>query len=256
VAVETSRVSKHTYISWRRGYYLIPKFILGEPVDKFYYRHRKWPQWAQLRGLKFLLNLIQGKNSAIGLPEPDHEIFGSHPTLNSDLYLAIRHGKVLPTGDIDRFDGKTVHFVDGSSREFDTVVACTGFKITHPFLDKSVLDLSTSPVRLYEKMIPENLPNLYFIGLFQPLGCIWPGAELQAKLAARHLAGLWTPKRPLKALIDAELADPDVHQVESPRHTITVNDMAFRARLKAQIARSKPAPVHRTSPGLASIAAE
>lgn len=256
VAVETSRVSQHTYISWRRGYYLIPKFILGEPIDKFVYRHRKWPQWAQIKGLKFLLNLVQGKNSDIGLPEPDHEILATHPTLNSDLYLAIRHGKVKPKGDIARFDGKTVHFVDGTSRDFDTIVACTGFKITHPFMDKSVIDLSTSPVRLYHKMIPEHLPNLYFIGLFQPLGCIWPGAELQAKLAARHLAGLWKPKRSLTALVDGELANPDVHQVNSPRHTITVNDMAFRARLNADIAHSKPAPAHRTSRGLASIAAE
>ena len=29
VAVETSRVSKSTSISWRRGYHLIPKFLFG-----------------------------------------------------------------------------------------------------------------------------------------------------------------------------------------------------------------------------------
>ncbi|MEL6845581.1 MAG: NAD(P)-binding domain-containing protein, partial [Bacteroidota bacterium] len=35
VAVETSRVSKQTAISWRRGYYIVPKFIMGKPSDVF-----------------------------------------------------------------------------------------------------------------------------------------------------------------------------------------------------------------------------
>ena len=84
-------------------------------------------------------------------------------------------------------------------------------------------------------MIPADISNLYFIGLFQPLGCIWPGAELQAKLAARHLAGLWKPNNDIQKLIDLELNNPDVHQVESPRHTITVDDFSFRKRLKKEL---------------------
>ena len=242
VAVETSRVSAKTAISWRRGYYLIPKFMLGQPVDKLFYRFTWLPKRLQLIGLEFLLNLLQGKNRDIGLPDPDHRIMATHPTLNSDLYLAIRHGKVEPKRDIQRLDGKRVYFVDGTSEEFDVIVACTGYQITHPFLDKSLIDLSKAPVRLYQKMLPEKLKNIYFIGLFQPLGCIWPGAELQSKLAARHLAGLWRPSAPLPQLIDHELAHPDVHQVNSPRHTVTVNDMAFRQRLKADLARSAPVP--------------
>mgnify|MGYP003326734442 CR=1 FL=1 len=35
VAVETSRVSKNTSISWRRGYRIIPKFFMGLPSDVF-----------------------------------------------------------------------------------------------------------------------------------------------------------------------------------------------------------------------------
>jgi hypothetical protein len=257
VAVETSRISKETCISWRRGYWLIPKFIFGMPVDKFFYLFKNFPKQLQIGGLQFTLRLLQGRNRDIGLPDPDHKVMATHPTLNSDLYNAIRHGKVHPKGDIKRFDGQTVHFKDGTSREFDAVVACTGFHITHPFLDTSIIDLSQPKVRLYEKMLPENVRNLYFIGLFQPLGCIWPGSELQAKLAARHLAGLWKPKTSLSNLIDNELANPDVHQVASARHTVTVNDLSFRKRLNAEIKRSKPAPKpERSSPGLPSIAAE
>jgi hypothetical protein len=87
-------------------------------------------------------------------------------------------------------------------------------------------------------MIPADINNLYFIGLFQPLGCIWPGAELQSKLAAQHLLGDWKPAKSIKELIEIELANPDVKQIDTPRHTITVDDYSFRARLKKEIKRS------------------
>ena len=88
-------------------------------------------------------------------------------------------------------------------------------------------------------MLPANIKNLYFIGLFQPLGCIWPGAELQSKLAARHLAGEWAPKGDIKKLIENELKNPDVEQLKTDRHTITVDDYSFRNRLKKELARAK-----------------
>ena len=84
-------------------------------------------------------------------------------------------------------------------------------------------------------MIPEKIKNLYFIGLFQPLGCIWPGAELQSKLATKHFAGLWSPKKPIDKLIAQELNNPDVSQLSTPRHTITVDDFSFRYRLKKEL---------------------
>ena len=90
-------------------------------------------------------------------------------------------------------------------------------------------------------MIPADIKNIYFIGLFQPLGCIWPGAELQSKLAARHLLGQWNPKKPIKDLLAEEMANPDVPQLETPRHTITVDDPAFRTRLKKELKSCKPA---------------
>ena len=35
--------------------------------------------------------------------------------------------------------------------------------------------------------------------------------------------------------IDLELKNPDVEQVKSPRHTITVDDFSFRKRLKKEL---------------------
>ncbi len=234
-AVETSRVAQRVDISWRRGYWLVPKFLLGKPVDAL--PRQAWmPMGLQQWLMETIIKVTHGTNAAAGLPEPDHRIGETHPTLNSELYYFLRHGKVKPRGDIERIDGHTVTFKNGERQDYDSIVACTGYHIVHPFLDKSLVDFENGPVPLYMKMLPAQLKRIYFVGLFQPLGCIWPGAELQSKLAAKHLSGTWQPNGKLDALIAQELANPDVRQIATARHTITVDDNAFRARLRQQLA--------------------
>jgi hypothetical protein len=240
VAVETARVAEHAAISWRRGYWIVPKFVFGMPSDVLHNRLSGWLRWLpsamRFRGAEWVLRFVQGRNRLYGLPEPDHRFGETHPTVNSELFYALRHGHLATKPDVARFaGGKTVEFVDGTVEEFDAIVACTGFRIAHPFLSGAVLDFSEGQVPLYLKMLPASHERLYFIGLFQPLGCIWPAAELQSKIMARHLTGEWSPAGALPELIRDELATPDVKQLDSPRHTITVDFPAFRRRLLAQL---------------------
>ncbi|MGM0559139.1 MAG: hypothetical protein ACQEVA_22330, partial [Myxococcota bacterium] len=154
---------------------------------------------------------------------------------NSELLYFLRHGEIHPRPDIERWDGKTVHFEDGESQEYDTVVACTGFEIAHPFFDDDFIDYSEGPVPLYLKMIPREHTNLYFIGLFQPLGCIWPSSALQSKLMARRMRGKWAAPEDLAGAIRHEMENPDLHQLDTPRHTITVDAPVFRRKLLAEL---------------------
>jgi len=238
VAVETSRISQETSLSWRRGYHLVPKFMYGLPADVFAKRSRWIPQFLRIPFMKYMLERYQGKNEDIGLPKVTNKMLATHPTVNSDLYNAIRHGKVKPRPDIESFSENTVNFVDGTSAEYDVVIACTGFKIKHSFFEKDLINFEEGPVPLLHKMLPADIKNLYFIGLFQPLGCIWPGAELQSKLGAKHLAGKWKPTDDINKLIAQELKNPDVDQIKTPRHTITVDDFSFRGRLKKELKRA------------------
>ena len=241
VAVETARVAKSISISWRRGYYLIPKFMYGLPTDLYAIKSRWVPRILRAPFMKYMLERFQGKNEDIGLQKPEQPIFATHPTVNSELYYAVRHGKVTPQKDIQSFNNNKVMFIDGHEEEFDVVIACTGFKIKHSFFDKNFINYENGKVPLLHRMIPAEIKNLYFIGLFQPLGCIWPGAELQSKLAAKHLVGDWKPKKSIKDLLAKEMANPDVPQLDTPRHTITVDDPSFRERLKNELKKCKPA---------------
>lgn len=235
VAVETSRVSENTAISWRRGYRIIPKFVMGVPTDVFGARTYFLPSWIRTRMSDMLINVMIGSNEKYGLPKTETKFGATHPTINSELLYKIRHGKVKPKVDIERFEGKTVHFKDGSSEEFDTIIACTGFVLVHPFFDKDFIDYSSGPVPLYLKMFHESYRNLYFVGMFQPLGCIWPGAELQSKIMAREVAGKWERPKNIAKLCEREVTHPHYKQINTPRHTITVDFHRFMKDLRKHL---------------------
>lgn len=239
IAVETSRVSARTDLSWRRGYWIVPKFVFGRPSDHLHHKTAAWlrplPLSFRMRGLQTLLKLINGSNALYGLPEPDHPFGATHPTINSELLYFLRHGKIRPQRDIERFDGQTVTFVDGKREDYDAVVACTGYCISHPFFEPDFVDYSRGPVPLYLRMLHPVRDDLAFIGLFQPLGCIWPCAELQSRIVARWWTGRWSPPADREHAISQEQRSPHLKQISSPRHTITVDEPTFRRRLLREL---------------------
>ncbi|HET8871896.1 MAG TPA: NAD(P)-binding domain-containing protein [Aquabacterium sp.] len=239
VAVETARVSARTDISMRRGYWIVPKFIFGKPADVLHNRLAGAGRWLPRRlkawALETLLKSVNGRNESFGMQAPDHRILETHPTSNSELIYFIRHGEIGVKRDIARMDGSTVFFKDGTQADYDAIICCTGFWIDHPFFDKGLIDYSKGKPPLYLKMLPADVPNVAFIGLFQPFGCIWPASELQSKILARMLVGKWHPPKDLRAAIQHELDHPDQPQLDTARHTITVDYPLFRRRLLKEL---------------------
>ena len=237
IAVETARCSARTAISMRRGYWFVPKFFMGLPTDVINDRlMRKFPKLIRQQAGKLTVWLIQGKNSHYGLPEPEHGPFEAHPTINSELLYFIRHGRIHPRPDISRFEGKTVHFVDGSSAEFDAIIAATGYVTRFPFLDAAeVGDYSGREVPLYLKVFHPRFEDLFFIGLFQPQGCIWPLADWQGRLVARALLGAWKRPANIEGAIRRELDHPDFRFTDSIRHAVEVDYHDFRKRLMTEV---------------------
>lgn len=236
IAVEAARVSKKVKLSMRSPQWIFPKFIFGQPGDVFAARTRWLPRKLRQYGLKFLVRIILGPYSRYHLPENTLLPLSTHPTLNSDLLDYIRHGRIKPIGAIKSFDGKVVNFIDGSSEEFEIICACTGFWTEFSFFDKSLIDFKDlERVPLYLKMIHQEYPNLYFIGLFQPIGCIWPLADYQAKLACLEILGLYhRPENIAKAIAD-EVENPHFNFGPGQRHAIEVDYHTFRKELRAEL---------------------
>jgi cation diffusion facilitator CzcD-associated flavoprotein CzcO len=185
IAVEASRHFGHALISMRRGYHFLPKTVLGIPAAEL---DRPWlPTWAQRAFMLGMVRVIHGGNARYGIPAPDHRLFDRHPVVNSEMLHALRHGRVEYRPDIERFDGKTVTFVDGRREEVDTIVWATGFAVSFPFLDRDLFEWKDGiPKRVFGMMAP-GMAGLYVFGVLQPRGGAGPlisrGAALLARLA-------------------------------------------------------------------------
>jgi trimethylamine monooxygenase len=69
---------------------------------------------------------------------------------------------------LQKLVGKTAHFKDGSTKEIDAIILCTGYQHHFPFLPED-LRLKTAnrlwPLDLYKGVIWEKNPKLSFIGM-------------------------------------------------------------------------------------------
>jgi hypothetical protein len=171
-------------MSLRRGYWFLPKTILGIPSVELI---QPWvPVWLQRIFVRIALRIIVGKSQDYGLPKPDHKIFQAHPTINSELLHYIKHGRIEPRADVSRYDGNIVHFTDGTSDEFDLIVCATGFHVSFPFLPERLVNVRGGIAELYGGMFLPDCKNLYVVGTaqlrygFGPV--VTPGADLLARL--------------------------------------------------------------------------
>lgn len=236
VAVETARVAAKVCLSMRRPQWFLPKFVFGMPVDVYAARFPWVPVRLRRRVFGWVLRLLQGSYKDYGLPVPERPVGTQHPTLNSDLLDFIRHGRVEPRPAVRALHGEEVEFVDGRREAFDIVCACTGFRISFPFFDKALIDFEHAPrVPLYRRMMHPQYRSLYFIGLFQPLGCIWPLADYQAKLACAEIVGRYRRPADMQAAIREELARPHADFDASPRHSTEVDYHTFRKELRRDL---------------------
>jgi cation diffusion facilitator CzcD-associated flavoprotein CzcO len=170
-----------------------------------------------------------------GLPAPTEAPLEKHPTVNSSLLGALRDGRIVVRTGIERLDGNRVRFTDGTAEEFDVIVMGTGFRASFPFLSSRIVD-PDSP--LYLRMMHPTIPSLYFVGLFQPIGCIWRLADYQARIAALQISGRLSRPADIDARIRHEVTRLPRRLGPSPRHAIEVEYHTFRRQLLGVLADS------------------
>jgi len=236
-AVEASRVAGRVDLSVRGPQYIVPKLFMGRPTDTFAASMQWLPQAVQDVLHRISLRIQVGRYSDYGLPDPDFPPTKAHPTVNSEMLEKIRHGMVHPRPGIAQVLGQTVHFADGSKSDYDVIVAATGYKIQFPFFDPAFLNWEeATSIPLYLRMFHPEYSGLFFIGLVQPQGCIWPLAEAQSRLVAQVILGKKNLPANWRDLARAEGAAAERTFLKSPRHALEVHFLPYLKKLK-QVAR-------------------
>lgn len=240
IAVDVSRVASSVCISMRHGYVILPKVMFGRPIDQLYARMRSYlryaPRFLQDAVAEAAVRLEIGPWEKYGLERPEGRATSMHPTLNTAILAALRDGAVLPRRAIARFDGERVQFSDGSSESFDTIIWATGYRFGYSFFDESITGTAfLSSPQLYLSMMHPQIANLYFIGLFQPIGCIWRLADHQARIAALQIAGALKRPADVGARSAREVYERRRRFGSSSRHLIEVDYHDFRAALLREL---------------------
>jgi dimethylaniline monooxygenase (N-oxide forming) len=243
IACDLSRVASRTMLSTRRGAHIIPKYLFGLPLDTICPEvlWRFAPMWLFHPLFASVVFLNRGGFYLYGLPRPRHRVLQEHPTISSDLPSLVREQRVFMKPDIERLDGDGVQFVDGTREPVDTMILATGYHISFPFLDRSIIAPEENQVRLYRHVVHPDVPGLYFIGLVQPWGAIFPLSEAQSAWVADLVEGRCTlPDRAaMQQAIEADIEKMRRRYVKSPRHTIQVDFHSYRALLRRERRRGR-----------------
>jgi dimethylaniline monooxygenase (N-oxide forming) len=244
ISVESSRVAEKTFLAMRRGAWIVPKYLGGVPSDKATTGPMaRAPLAIQSAFMRLALRLSVGKLSDYGLPKPDHQPLHAHPTVSGDLIGRLGHGDIEVKPNIERLDGDSVVFVDGTREQVDVIVYCTGYRITFPFFDTSVVSTQDNQVNLYHRVASIEHPGLYFVGLIQPLGAIMPLAEAQSEWIAELVNGEFSlPDRASMAReVAKEQSAMKKRYVTSKRHTIQVDFDPYLRTISRERSRARAA---------------
>jgi cation diffusion facilitator CzcD-associated flavoprotein CzcO len=243
IAVDAVHHARSVDMSLRRGYYFLPKFLKGKPIDTLGGK-LKLPRPLKQRLDATLIRLVMGKPSDFGLPDPDYRMYESHPVINSLILHHLGHGDIRPRRSIDRVDGKTVHYSDGESSEYDLILTATGYLLDYPFIDQKHLNWpeEEDAPRLYLNMMHPDYDNLFLMGMVEATGLGWEGRNQQARLAALYIreqqkdtaaAGALRQQKKQKA---GERLDGGYNYIKLARMAYYVNKDAYLDTLAGHIA--------------------
>ncbi len=239
IVSELSRkgVAERVFISTRSGAWVIPKYVLGRPVDTIVKTNPRIPLGLQRRFAQVLPRLVSGRMEDFGLPRPNHRFLEAHPTVSSELLLRLGSGDAAAKPDVAELLSDRVRFADGSIEPVDAIIYATGYKITFPFFDPAFMSAPGNVLRLYKRMFKPELPDLAFVGLGQALPTIFPFAECQAKLVGRWLGGDWA--LPSTSEMEAEIRRDERrfvrHYSARPRHTMQLDHWVYEHDLRTRV---------------------
>jgi cation diffusion facilitator CzcD-associated flavoprotein CzcO len=185
IAIDAIHHAESVNISVRRGYHFVPKYLFGKPADTL--GKSNIPPFIQKGFQKKILKAFMGSPENFGFPKPDHDLFESHPVVNSLILHHAGHGDIKIRQDIEKTDGKNVTFKNGVTEEYDLILWATGYKLKYPFMDKKLLNWEKATPDLYLKIFHPQINSLFIVGMIEALGLGWQGRYEQAELVANYI---------------------------------------------------------------------
>jgi cation diffusion facilitator CzcD-associated flavoprotein CzcO len=236
IACDAAQTADATFVSVRRGYHIIPKYVFGLPADQLDVAGGRLPTAIERPLVSGLLRLLVGDVTRWGLPKPDHKLFESHPLLNSQLLHHLQHADITAKPDIARFDGPEVVFTDGSRERVDLVLYATGYEMRIPYIPASLFDWNGDRPAQYLTAFNRSHHNLFTVGFLEVNSSAYTLFDNVSNLVAQYLRDQEVrpdAARRFDRLIATDQPDltGGLSMVKSARHYGYVDARAYRSVL-------------------------
>lgn len=244
IAVEAAQYADAAYLSMRRGYHFLPKFLHGRPIDICGENMHRWgwPLWLQRWASSIMVTIALGRPQRYGLPAPDHRLFEAHPIVNSQLLYYVGHGRIQVVPSIERLLGDRVRLTDGREIAVDLIIQAIGYDVSFPFVDRDLLIDEHGRPKLFLNAFHPHHDNLFVAGLLQPNSGLWGLVDYQAQLMAAFWIAQQRDERTAQWFRELKRSQqPDLTHgmrfIDSPRHALEVEYYSYRERLKKLLKR-------------------
>lgn len=245
IASDLATVAHRTVLVARSSALIIPKLIFGRPfwdtIQPFY---KPWiPAAVRTSVLRTLVYVVQGRMDALGFPNTSKRV---HATSNANIVNHIHYRRVEVKQGIDRIDGKTLHFVDGTAEDFDTLIAATGYLLDLDFIKPEIIEIRDNGLDLYMRMVPPDWRGLYFLAFFNSDTALNWICEGQIRWIREHELGraALPDRAAMREEVDARKRWVRDNFKDTPRHAIEVEHLPYFADLKRTLAAAQKRAGH------------
>ncbi len=248
IASDVCVLSPLTVMVARSGVMIAPKLIFGRPfTDVTMKLYKPWIPDALRRWIiRTLVYLLHGRMTDLGFKALTER---AHPTTSAVLVQHVAYRRVIVKQGIQKIEGRRIHFVDGTSDEFDVMIAATGYLIDLPFIPPEVVPVENNSVDLYKRVCAPDWKGLYFVGLLNStahsLNMIFEYQSQWVCAIEKGQADLPSPGE-MRADIEAKKQFIRKHFRNSPRHTIEEESLEYVEDLKRRVkaAHKRPAAMN------------
>lgn len=244
IACDVAMLAERVVVASRTGTLIWPKWAFGFPLTRLRTLFQ-WPlvpprvsTWLYKTASRLIVWMIFGSMAQYGISPPEKR---THPTSNQFFLSHVKYRRIEVKPGIAGIDGARVTFADGSTEEFDCLVAATGYTVRFPYFKPDLLDFDDTRLPLYKRVVPVRWRGLYFVGYFNLDSGLNPVFENQAQWVADLEAGRCALPSPEEMEADIEHRRQELKDkyLSRPRLNLEEEYMRYTAALRAE-RRRKP----------------
>jgi len=189
IGAELAHSGVQVTIAVRSGANVVPREIVGVPIQYIAYYVRKLPRPLQRVVVSMVRKITIIRRGPPVLPPSPVFALDAVPLIGFHLVDAIKSGAAAVRPGLKEFTATGVRFTDGREEPFDAVILATGFHAALAPLGNLITTDAKGFARRADRVTSADQEGLYFVGSNYDSGGGLLNIGIDARLVARRISG-------------------------------------------------------------------